>query len=419
MYLKIMKNDYTFNLLNKLFTVVIGLVTSAFLTRYLGVVYKGEYSYIIQIVAVLTIILNMGIHQSYSFFYRKNNGNVLEQYISIYFFQFIIHLLLTIVISIFIKNIVYIYIILLLPFSIIKQRMESTMAVENIRLKIKLNTFSVIMRMLSFISMFLFLDTSLFPPVILTIALSIITVAIYIYFSNINWRMIIRNRAFSREVVNYSWVPMLTALLITLNYSVDIFFLKHIGTPIELGLYSTAVGIINYFWLIPDSFKEVLLSKVAREYSIKSTLLAIKISVLSVILVILGFVFLGKIAINILYGSEFLGAYNVTLILAIGAISMVFYKMIGVVLLSEGKRWVYFFSLLISVIANIISNIIMIPKYGMYGAAFSSIISYSICGISFLMYFIKNKNLKIKDVVFLNSSEINMFIKKIKGKKND
>ena len=54
---------------------------------------------------------------------------------------------------------------------------------------------------------------------------------------------------------------------------------------------------------------------------------------------------------------------------------MVFYKMIGVVLLAEGNVG-FTFSLFISVLANIIANIVTIPILGMYGALLSSVISY-------------------------------------------
>lgn len=398
MFSKLFRNDYSLNVINKIYTIGIGVLSTAFLTRYLGVEYKGDYSYITQIVLVLTIIFNLGIHQSYSFFYRKNNGGVFEKYITVYLLQFIIHILLAVTLMFYFDNKNYIYVLLLLPFSVINQQMESTMAIENIRLKIKLHMIIVTLRMISFFVMFLTLKTSLFPPIFLTVLLNIFGVSIYLYYSKPDLKKVRYDREFLFTVVNYSWVPMLTALLINLNYSVDVFFLKNMGTATELGLYSTALGIINYFWLLPDAFKEVLLSKFTKTNSSKAVLTSIKISLLTIISLIIIFIIFGRFAINILYGEEFLGSYLVTVILSLGAVSMVFYKIIGVVLLAEGKRWAYFFSLLISVILNIVANIFFIPIFGMYGAAYASVISYSVCGIIFLMQFLKGHGLKIKDL---------------------
>lgn len=398
MFSKLFRNDYSLNVINKIYTIGIGVLSTAFLTRYLGVEYKGDYSYITQIVLVLTIIFNLGIHQSYSFFYRKNNGRVFEKYITVYLLQFIIHILLAVTLMFYFDNKNYIYVLLLLPFSVINQQMESTMAIENIRLKIKLHMIIVTLRMISFFVMFLTLKTSLFPPIFLTVLLNIFGVSIYLYYSKPDLKKVRYDREFLFTVVNYSWVPMLTALLINLNYSVDVFFLKNMGTATELGVYSTALGIINYFWLLPDAFKEVLLSKFTKTNSSKAVLTSIKISLLTIISLIIIFIIFGRFAINILYGEEFLGSYLVTVILSLGAVSMVFYKIIGVVLLAEGKRWAYFFSLLISVILNIVANIFFIPIFGMYGAAYASVISYSVCGIIFLMQFLKGHGLKIKDL---------------------
>jgi Na+-driven multidrug efflux pump len=90
--------------------------------------------------------------------------------------------------------------------------------------------------------------------------------------------------------------------------------------------------------------------------------------------------------------------------------------MIGVVFLSEGKRLFYFLTLLISVLINIISNVITIPLYGMYGAAFSSVISYSICGLAFLIYFIRVKKVNFLDIILLKPYEIKQLKNNLKGK---
>ncbi|MFW6016632.1 MAG: hypothetical protein ACOCRK_09350 [bacterium] len=51
-------------------------------------------------------------------------------------------------------------------------------------------------------------------------------------------------------------------------------------------------------------------------------------------------------------------------------------------------------------------NFIFIPKIGIIGAALTSVMSYSLCGISFLYIFMKNFNLNIKDIIYFNEEEI-------------
>ena len=81
---KILNNDYSLSLINKIYSMIIGLITSIFLTRYLGVIYKGDYAYITELVAVLAVVFGLGINQSIHFF-RKNSGGVFQKYVNFYF----------------------------------------------------------------------------------------------------------------------------------------------------------------------------------------------------------------------------------------------------------------------------------------------------------------------------------------------
>lgn len=411
MIFKFFENDYSLNLINKIHTIFMGLISSIFMTRYLGVVLRGEYSFITQLTSVASIILSIGIHQSYSYFYKKNGGKIFKKYSDLYFLLFIIYTILSIFLVFWVKNKMYIYSIVLIPSSVINLQMEATMAVENIRLKIKLHMLSVTIRAISFILMYLFLSQSLLTPVILTIILNLMTVIIYFYNIKIIPNIDKIDFNFSKQVINYSWLPMITSLLVTLNYSIDVFILKYMETPYVLGLYSTALSIINYIWLVPDAFKEVLISRVSRSDSERPTVDAAKISFYTVIVIILVFILFGQFAITLLYGTEFEESYLVTVILSFGALSMVFYKIIGVQLLAEGKRVFYFMSLLLSVILNIILNLIFIPLLGMYGAAIASVFSYTICGLMFLVYFTKYKNISVRNFFIITKNELNRFKK--------
>lgn len=417
MLLKVLNNDYSLNLINKIYTIFTGLVSSIFLTRYLGVVYRGDFAYISQIVLILVIVLNLGIHQSYSFFYRKSIANVFRKYLNIYSLQFIIHILISIIMGTLFNDLIYVYICMMVPVGVFAQQLESTMAVENIRLKIKLHMFNVTLRMLASIIVYYTLPSSLLYPVLLTIGINMITICVYILFSKTIPQPFKNDFYLAKRVLSFGWLPMLTALLITFNYSIDIIFLKHLSSPYELGIYSTAAGLITYFWLIPDSFKEVLVSRVARSASLKPVILSIKLSLLATIIIIVLFIFTGDFAIDLMYGEQFSESYQITFILSVGAISMIFYKMIGTVFLAEGKRWFYFLSLLISVLINIVANIYTIPRYGMYGAAVSTVISYSICGLSFLAYFLKIKDLRLIEVILFSLSEIKQ-LKVLIGERN-
>ena len=91
MFAKLMKNDYALNIFNKIYTVLIGLFSTAFMTRYLGLSLKGDYAYIIQVSGIIVLILNLGIPETYSYFYKRNHGRVYQKYLNLYVQQTIVY----------------------------------------------------------------------------------------------------------------------------------------------------------------------------------------------------------------------------------------------------------------------------------------------------------------------------------------
>lgn len=406
---KIFKNDYFFNFINKGYTIIVGLLSSAFLTRYLGVEYRGDYAFITQVVAIFGNILGLGIYQSYSYFFKNsdNKKKIFNQYISVYGLQFLIYFLFSIILLVLGKiNYLYLLAILILPSQILYQQLEATMAVENIRLKIRLNMILNGVRLVVFLIVFLFIKRSLLVAVIITISSNLLISLAYMLLYKIKPSMKNINFSFIKKIISFSWLPMITSLLITFNYSIDTIMLKFLSDDVSLGIYSVAAGIITYFWFVPDAFKEVLVSRVTREKGTKSTNFAVKLSLLMMLATILVFLFFGHFAIVIFFGKEFSSAYGLTLILSIGGISMIYYKMIGVVLLAEGDTKSYFINLLISALINVAFNFFAIPLWGMYGAAISTVLSYTACGVLFLKSYCKKTNQCMGDVIFLTRDEM-------------
>ncbi len=404
-----LKSNYLLNVVNKGYTCLIGILTTAFITRYLGLGLKGEYAFILQVVNLAMIFLDLGINQSYSYFYKSNGGNVLKLYMDLYVVQLLIYSVICFPLAgAFHGDETLLGVFLLIPMAVMCRQLESTMAVEKIRLKIVMHMVNATLKLALSVAIFLLKDligVHVVFAVLITFLIDLLTVIIYFIALRVKPSVIRLDFLFVKKVLSYSWLLMLTSVLITVNYSVDVFFLKRMSSAEQLSLYATAAGIINYIWLVPDAFKEVLVSKVARSDDVKPVNRALQYSLICILAICIGFLFLGKPFIRILYGTDFVPSFEVTLILILGCFSMTFYKIIGVLMLAEGKRVFYFIALLSSAVLNVIGNLLTIPKYGMYGAAWMSVLSYSLCGIAFLVYYMKLKKVKVMDLVDLRRSK--------------
>lgn len=410
----ILQEDYTLSLFNKIYSIIIGVISSAFYIRYLGVQYKGVYSYINEITTVISLIINWGIYQSYPFYFRKEGHKIYNKYVDIYILQFYIYLFLSAIIILINKNnLVVTCIFLQLPFLVLKTQLDNTVLVENIRFYMWVDIGLKTVLAIIYFLLWKFAPVKIELLVFCIALTNFIVCVIYIIITKykIGARIFKPDIDFVKEVVKFGFLPMLSALLMTLNYSVDIIFLNFMGQPIELSLYSVAAVIINYVWVIPNAFKEVLISKVARNDSDEQIALSIKMSLVITLICFIGFILVGKIAIRIIFGVDFEGCYPVTIVLFIGAFSMIFFKMLGVVFVVEGKQKEYFLILLISVLMNLIANSLLIPIWGMYGAAIASVISYSICGISFLKRYCRWKGKHMREYIFISRMDVQRLMK--------
>lgn len=148
---------------------------------------------------------------------------------------------------------------------------------------------------------------------------------------------------FAAKIVPFGFVSMITTLMLTLNYRVDTLmmgYMYHIPDT-EIGFYSLGVSLSEYGWLIPDAFREVLFSRTAKDDAIEEVTMSMKVNFYLTLLMILGILVLGRPVIRILAGAEYLPAYPVTVMLIAGIIPMSYFKIIGTLLLAQGKKGVY------------------------------------------------------------------------------
>lgn len=413
---KVKNNNYLLNVISKISTMLIGFLTSMFSARYLGVVNKGIYSYISKIAGIGVIVGNMGLYQSYSFNYKKLGKDTLKKYSDLFFLQFLFYLAIAVAVTFFVKERNIVLAVLLIPFDVLKRQYENVVLIENMRLRMFLHVFNQALLTLAYAMLFFFADSNVVYIVALTIFVDAFTVGFYLIKLRYLPKIWHADFSFLKEIIKFGFLPMVSLLLVTINYSVDIFFLEALGTPEELGQYSFAVTIINYVWMLPDAFKEVLFSKSARKFDKENIKLSTQISLLAMLCCLIGFAVLGKFLINIVYGAEYLPSYGVVLVLITGAFPMGLFKLLGVVLVSQGKRGMHFITLAISAVVNIVINILTIPHWGMYGAAWASVASYSVCGIVLTAYFCKLYHFRITELLIPSPKAIKTIFSKLKKK---
>lgn len=185
-----------------------------------------------------------------------------------------------------------------------------------------------------------------------------------------------------------------TSVAITLYVSSDTTMLGLIKDDIQVGLYSTSVKIYTIAKNVLSAILMVLIPRFSILFSKKmikeaEDLLSDIFNILTTIMfpLVTGLIFLSKDVILFISGKDYVEA-NVSLMLLSCASIFSLYSYLNVqcILLPLKKEKVVFYATLISAVLNIILNLILMPKWGINAAAFTTIVAEAtVWIISFLV----------------------------------
>ena len=176
--------------------------------------------------------------------------------------------------------------------------------------------------------------------------------------------------------------------LVTSIFSwVDSFSIGYLKTAADVGLYNAAVSLSSFLLIAPVLFLQLFLPIITKEYSKKnfnviknlSKQLGKWIFLFNLPLLIIMLFFPGAV-INLLFGSEYIQAENALRFLSLGLFFSSLSQISENLLSMIGKSKKTLFNLIIATIINLLLNFLLIPRYGIDGAAISTMISYFIWG---------------------------------------
>jgi len=307
---KITNSDYVFSLIQKITNIFTGIITIALINRYLGVSLKGEYEYILNVVNILNVIFGLGLYASYPYMKRQKMENQLHKYLNVFSLQTIIYILISIIISVTVRSKIVIITSLLIITRILNAQLQNIGVVEFIRYRQVLQIVSYFIDLLLTLGVYLFVPKNMYA----LLYVLLLKYLIYIFAYLIKCKYIPKpwdvSLEFFKYMIRFGFVAMLTTLLMEFNYSIDVIIMRFFLPYSEIGLYSVGSKLAQYIWLIPDSFKEVLFSRTAKDDSIDEIKTVLKLNIFITLFMILAVFIFGKVFINLLYGKEYLDAYQ-------------------------------------------------------------------------------------------------------------
>jgi O-antigen/teichoic acid export membrane protein len=194
--------------------------------------------------------------------------------------------------------------------------------------------------------------------------------------ARIDWR---KGRALWRPLMRIA-VPLgIASLLITVYYQIDAVLLLQLSTAREAGIYGAAYRFLSPLLFLPaavmSSFFPVLSAvyeddpeRVHRLVQRAAELMAvISLPILAVTIALSGQI------VDLLYGAEFARTAEVLPILMIALVSICFGTLAGFLAPLLNLNWRLALYSGIGAIANIVLNVVLIPRYGALGSAWATV----------------------------------------------
>ena len=184
-----------------------------------------------------------------------------------------------------------------------------------------------------------------------------------------------------QKFLNMSWPLALSALFVTIYSEIDSVMMGYLGQITQTGWYNAAYRITG-FTLIPmalfsQSFFPVL-SKAFKESKEKLQNIwnyQMKAMIILAIPIMTGGIFLSRKIIYFVYNPEYTPSILVFQILIIMAGIIFLSSPFNGVLIASNQQKKIFWVTMAGAFANIILNLILIPKFSLYGAAVATVIT--------------------------------------------
>jgi O-antigen/teichoic acid export membrane protein len=412
-------------LLTKVAIFLLGIATSIILARILGPAGRGEYAIVILVPTIAIVLFNLGISDSIIHMVGSKKYKIEEVFYNSIIFASILGTVAIVIIIFsldYIKShylhslsLMYSMIALIaIPFFLLSGYLRSIhLGMESIG---KFN-FLELGRSCIYL-LFLIITLFLFKLDVLGAIISWILTTVVICFTSI---FLLRSRLTITKKYSFNnlrsqlvfglkhYLPSISSFL---HYRVDLLLILYFSDNEQVGLYIIAVGLGEMFLYIPSSVQLVLAPHIASSKSTSpsevTTVCERNLCLLMLILLII-FLQIDKILINIAFGQAFLSAYLPLRYLLPGIFALSLSKVLSADFIGRGKPEVTTLASSVALSLNVVLNLVLIPTYGIIGAAIASSISYSTQTFILTFLFLQATPYRLQDLFIISKKDIKLY----------
>ena len=241
--------------------------------------------------------------------------------------------------------------------------------------------------------------------------------------TRIAWRV---DLPFARMLASYGLRAHPANVLAYLGYRLDVFLVDGFKGAAAVGLYGAGVVVVEGLWMPSQAISTALFPTIAAERTESTrrqiTPLVVRSTLwLTSILAAILFVAAGPV-IDLLYSSRFSASAAVVRILVPGIVLFAAARVLGNDIAARGRPLVNSVVASASVLFNIGLNVVLIPRYGINGAAWASTGSYASVFVATAVVYRRMANVPLRELVVPSREDGRRYVrlaKRLAGRHED
>ena len=191
----------------------------------------------------------------------------------------------------------------------------------------------------------------------------------------------------------------------------DMYMVSYFLGITDLGYYSLSVGIAENLWLIPGAVATVLLptvSSMKQKESGEFIAKVIRITMWLMLAVGVMLIIFAEPIIIILFSQKFIPSITPFRLLVIAAVAFAVRNLLADTFVGWGRPEINIYTRGIALGVNVVANLYFIPHWGIVGAAFTSLIAYTIDVLLSIVIFLRMSNVGLLELLLLKREDIQL-----------
>jgi len=215
-----------------------------------------------------------------------------------------------------------------------------------------------------------------------------------------------------RGTLEFGAKSYIQTLAAHLHYRIDLYLIALLLTPEQVAFYSIAVNMTNPILQIPDAIGTVIFPKLAGSSDAAAherTAITCRHTLFATIIAAIVYAGVGSQLMLLFYGQRYSPAIPPMFMMLPGIIMISLYQILSRNFTSRNKQQINIAAAGVALAVNATSNLILIPRFGIIGAALSTAISYSLAASILLVVFLRESGYSLRETVLVSTGDLSRY----------